>query len=78
MTKTTVAALGVLALLAGSAVAGPAPNAIGATGMGGGVYYDPSLPDRQAQPAQIGHGGVIGTTEEGGAVYHSPTKPRQG
>ena len=69
MIRTTLAVFGVLGLLAGTAVAAPAPNDVGMTGMGGGVYYNPSLANHQAQPASANPHRVVGTTGEGGGVY---------
>jgi hypothetical protein len=78
MIKTTVAAFGILGLLAGAALAAPAPNAVGVTGMGGGVYYDPYLPTHQAQPAASNQHSEIGVTGEGGGVYPNPAYARHG
>ncbi len=72
MIKTTVAALGILGLVAGTALAAHAPNDVGVTGMGGGVYYNPSLARHQAQPAAGNQRSEAGTTFEGGGVYQSP------
>jgi hypothetical protein len=78
MIKTTVAAFGILGLLAGAALAAPAPNAVGVTGMGGGVYYNPYLATQQAQPAASNQRSEIGVTGEGGSVYQNPAYARQG
>jgi hypothetical protein len=72
MIRTTVATFGVLALLAGTALAAPPPNDVGMTGMGGGVYYNPGLGVQQARPASGIDGIVEGTADEGGGVYHLP------
>jgi hypothetical protein len=72
MIRTTIAAFGVLGLLAGAALAAPAPNDVGVTGMGGGVYYNPYLAKHQAQPAGNSQRSEIGTTAEGGGVYQNP------
>ena len=78
MVNTTVAAFGILGLLAGAALAAPAPNAVGVTGMGGGVYYNPYLATQRAQPAASNQRSEIGVTGEGGSVYQNPAYARQG
>ena len=75
MMKTTLAAIGALALLAGTALAAPPPNAVGVTGMGGGVYYNPYLPGDAPQSVNHAHGKDLGTALEGGGVYPTPTGP---
>ena len=69
MTKVTLAALGGLILLAGTAFAAPAPNAFGSTGMGGGVYYNPAVRGQVVQPLHQDRTHEVGTTEEGGWDY---------
>ncbi len=75
MIRTTGVALGMLGLLAGAAFAAPAPNDVGVTQMGGGVYYNPYLQTHQAPPAGNQHSETtnqhseIGVTSEGGGVY---------
>ncbi|HVC61607.1 MAG TPA: hypothetical protein VND19_14745 [Acetobacteraceae bacterium] len=78
MIKTTLAALGILGLLAGAALAAHAPNDVGVTGMGGGVYYNPSLDQHQAQPAGGSQRSEVGVTGEGGGAYHNPDYSRNG
>ncbi len=69
MTKTTLAALGGLILLAGTAIAAPLPNAVGTTGMGGGVYFNPAVHGQVAQRRNQDRTHVVGEAEEGGGVY---------
>lgn len=69
MIKTTIAAIGMLGLLAGVALAAPAPNDFGVTARGGGVYYNPYLAKPQLQPVARNQKGQIGTTGEGGGIY---------
>jgi hypothetical protein len=78
MIKTTIAAIGVLGLLSGVALAAPAPNDVGVTGMGGGVYYNPYLTKQQAQPAASNQRSEVGTTGEGGGIFQIPGNGRQG
>jgi hypothetical protein len=77
MTKTTLTAFGLLTLLAGTALAAPLPNEVGVTGMGGGVYFNPSVASQQAQP-QAQQRSEIGTTGEGGSVYQVPANALRG
>jgi len=72
MRKTAITALGAFTMLASVAFAAPPPNDIGTTGMGGGVYYNPSLHGDRPQPANHVPGRVVGTTDEGGGVYRVP------
>lgn len=78
MIKTIVAATGMLGLLTGIALAAPAPNDVGVTGMGGGVYYNPYLAKQQARPAASNQRSEIGTTGEGGGIYQLPGNVRRG
>jgi len=78
MIKTTIAAIGMFGLLSGAALAAPAPNDVGVTGMGGGVYYNPYLASQQAQPAVSNQRSEVGTTGEGGGIYQNPGYARQG
>ena len=78
MIRTTVAALGMFGLLAGAALASPAPNDVGVTGMGGGVYYNPYLTTHQSQPAGSSQHSEIGVTSEGGGVYKNPSNSMRG
>jgi hypothetical protein len=78
MIRTTVAVFGVLGLLTGGALAAPAPNDVGVTGMGGGVYYNPYLNTHQAHPAATNQRSEIGTTGEGGGVYQAPMTAMRG
>jgi hypothetical protein len=72
MLKTTMAAFGILGLLAGAALAAPAPNAVGMTGMGGGAYYNPYLGQPQAHQGTSNQHSEVGVTTEGGGVYRKP------
>jgi hypothetical protein len=78
MIKTTIAAIGMLGLVSGVALAAPAPNEVGVTGMGGGVYYNPYLAKQQARPAASNQRTEVGTTGEGGGIYENPSYARQG
>jgi hypothetical protein len=71
MTRMTVAVLGGLALMMGAAFAAPAPNDVGTTGMGGGVYYNPFDSRTAWRPVNKDRDREIGTTGEGGGVYRS-------
>ena len=71
MMKTTVATIGVLALLAGGAFAGPAPNDVGVTGMGGGVYYNPYKSGDSSQSVNHKQVSNTGTATESGGVHHA-------
>jgi hypothetical protein len=74
MLKTTVAALGGLVLMAGSAFAYPPPNDVGVTSMGGGAYYNPYVARGDtAGPVN----GVHGATDENNGAYH-PVISRHG
>ena len=75
MMKTMLAAIGVIALLAGTALAAPLPNDVGVTGMGGGVYYNPFLQGDAPQSGNHAHGKDVGTAAEGGGVYRAPNAP---
>jgi len=78
MTKMTVAALGVLALVSGTAFAAPAPNDIGTTGMGGAAYFNPSLGKTQLQPENGLAIQEVGATQGGAGVYLAPANGRHG
>ena len=80
MIKTTIAAIGMLGLLSGVALAAPAPapNDVGVTGMGGGVYYNPYLAKTPAPAAASNQPRLVGTTGEGGGIYQSPAYFRHG
>jgi len=78
MIKTTIAAIGMIGLLSGVALAAPAPNDVGVTGMGGSAYYNPYLAKQQTQPATRNQRSEIGYTGEGGGVYQTPANARQG
>jgi hypothetical protein len=72
MIRITFAAVGVLALLAGGAIAAPPPNDVGVTGMGGGVYFNPYKNGARPQSTINDRGQDTGTASEGGSVYHAP------
>jgi hypothetical protein len=72
MMKTTLAAIGALALLAGTAFAAPPRNDVGVTGMGGGTYYNPYLQDDAPQSVNHAHGKDAGTASEGSGVHRAP------
>jgi hypothetical protein len=70
MMKTGFAALGVLAMMSGSAFAAPPPNDVGVTGMGGGVYFNP---DKVGQRSQSDRANDRGTAAKGGGDHHTTT-----
>jgi hypothetical protein len=78
MIKTAVVVFGTLAMLAGPALAEPAPNTATAVYEGGAVYYNPEAaprqPTRAQQPRQQSD---AGKTDRNGEGYHAPSG-RQG
>lgn len=71
MLKATLTAVGGFALLPVAGCATPPPNAVGVTGMGGGVYYNPYRQTLAPQSVNRESGGTIGTALEGGGIYRS-------
>jgi hypothetical protein len=70
MIRTAIIAITMFGLVAGAALAAPAPNEDGATGMGGGVYYNPWVAKDRARAAAAAHNQqdrAAATTQSDGA-----------